>query len=62
MHLAERDANDSDVEHDAEKDVANPYPKTSNEEPQYIHEEVEATMLRLLFPYFRTEWPQRQYT
>ena len=42
MHLSEWDANDGDVENDAEKDVGEPYPDASDKEPKHIHKHVQS--------------------
>ena len=42
MYLSEWDANDGNVEHDAEKDVGEPYPDASDKEPKHIHKHVQS--------------------
>jgi len=42
VHLSEWYANNGDVEHNAEKNVGEPDPDTSDEEPEHIHKHVQS--------------------
>lgn len=58
VHLPERNADDGDAEENAEEEMGNPYPYAADKEPQHVHEQVQATGLRLLAPDLRTERPE----
>lgn len=57
--LAEGDANDGDIEQATEEYVREPYPNTTDEEPQDIHSGVQTAAGGLLL-HLRAKWPQSQ--
>lgn len=62
MHLAERDAYDGDIEYDTEEDVGEPNPYSANEEPDDVHQQIQATVLLLFLSHRGTERPQGEDT
>lgn len=61
MHPAKWDADDCYAEEDAKEDVAEPYPNAANKEPQHVHEEIQASVLRFYFSHPRTKRPQGKH-
>ena len=57
--LAEGDADDGDIEQAAEEHVREPYPNTTDEEPQDIHARVQTAAGGLLL-HLRAKRPQSQ--
>ena len=62
MHLAEWDADDGDIENDTEEDVGEPNPNSADEEPDDVHQQIQATELLLFLSHRGTERPQGEDT
>ena len=62
MHLSERDADDCDIENDTEEDVGEPNPYSADEEPDDVHQQIQATMLLLFLSHRGTERPKGEDT
>lgn len=62
MHLSKRNTDNGDEEYDTEKYMCEPNPDSSDEEPEHIHEHIQASWLWLFPHYFSAEWPQGEQT
>lgn len=62
MLFAERYSDDGDIEQHTKENVGEPYPYTTDEKPQHIHKQVQASMTVFFLNNRRAERPQFKHT